>query len=48
MKTRNLTGDFDYFAAFALTNEEMIAIRGGNSDGGDEPVMVPPPPPIKY
>lgn len=43
METKN----FDMFAVFMLTAEEMTAIRGGDGKGGEDPVPVPPPPPIK-
>jgi len=45
METKELKKNIDFFAAFELTNEEMMAVKGG--DIGD-PVPIPPPPPIKY
>ena len=42
MKTLNFELTSDIFNEFALTNEEMIYVRGG--DG--EPVPMPPQPPI--
>lgn len=44
MKTLNFKKSNQFFTEFALTNEEMRKIRGG--DGGD-PIILPPPPPIK-
>jgi hypothetical protein len=45
MKTKNNETSFDIFAVYALTNEEMITVRGGDADGGPTPVT--PNPPIK-
>jgi len=44
MKNMNFETSFDIFAMCALSNDEMISVRGGN-DG--EPVPSTPPPPIK-
>jgi hypothetical protein len=44
MKTKILETTFEVFATFALSNDEMISVRGGD-DG--EPVPSPPLPPIK-
>jgi len=38
MKTLDFEKTVDIFAEFALSNEEMINVRGGDGD------MVPPPP----
>jgi hypothetical protein len=46
MKTRNFETSFDSFAVFALSNEEMIAVRGGN-DGEGGPGTNPTTPPVK-
>jgi hypothetical protein len=43
MKTLNLELAFDIFNEFALTNEEMISVRGGDAD----PIVLPSMPPIK-
>ena len=43
MKTLNFELTKDIFNEFALSNEEMIYVRGGESD----PVVLPPQPPIK-
>jgi hypothetical protein len=40
MKTLDFESTVDIFAEFALSNEEMINVRGG--DG--EPLKTPPPP----
>jgi hypothetical protein len=40
MKTLNFEKTVDIFAEFALSNEEMINVRGGDGPGD----MVPPPP----
>ncbi|HOK26686.1 MAG TPA: hypothetical protein P5320_02475 [Bacteroidales bacterium] len=45
METKELKKNLDFFAAFELTNEEMLTIKGG--DIGD-PTPVPPQPPKKY
>lgn len=44
MKTLNFKKSNEFFAEFALTNEEMIKVRGG--DGGD-PILKPTVPPVK-
>jgi|WetSurMetagenome_2_1015567.scaffolds.fasta_scaffold70650_2 hypothetical protein len=44
MKTQTLELTKDIFSTFALHNEEMINVRGGNSEG--EPIVLPTPPPI--
>ncbi len=44
MKTKNNETSFDIFASYALTNEEMITVRGG---GNGEPDVQPTNPPIK-
>jgi hypothetical protein len=46
MKTKNFEISFDSFAVFALTNEEMITVRGGGDDAGG-PVTNPTNPPVK-
>jgi hypothetical protein len=43
MKTLDFERTVDIFADYALSNEELINVRGG--DGGDQ--MLPPPPPVK-
>ncbi|MGD0581595.1 MAG: hypothetical protein ABR974_01470 [Bacteroidales bacterium] len=43
MKTKNTETSFDIFAVYALTNEEMITVRGG----GDDLPTYPTAPPIK-
>jgi hypothetical protein len=43
MKTKNNETSFDIFAVYALTNEEMTSVRGGESD----PIIQPTAPPIK-
>jgi hypothetical protein len=43
MKTLNLELAFDFLNEFALTNEEMINVRGGESD----PIIMPQMPPIR-
>ena len=43
MKTLNLESAFDIFNEFALTNEEMINVRGGEGD----PIVLPSMPPIR-
>lgn len=45
MKTKETEKNFDALAMFAMTNEEMITVRGGGEDGG--PGTIPPPPPVK-
>jgi len=43
MKTLNFELSKDIFNEFALTNEEMIYVRGGEGD----PVSLPTLPPVK-
>jgi hypothetical protein len=43
MENNNLKTGKDIFKEFALTNEEMINVRGGESD----PIIRPSDPPIK-
>jgi hypothetical protein len=43
MKTLNFKKTSDLFAGFALSNDEMIKVRGGENDG----TIKPPNPPIK-
>ncbi|MEI8225389.1 MAG: hypothetical protein WCG82_05625 [Bacteroidota bacterium] len=43
MKTLNFELTKDIFNEFALSNEEMIYVRGGELD----PVAIPTPPPIR-
>jgi hypothetical protein len=43
MKTLNFELTRDLLNEFALSNEEMICVRGGDSD----PVILPTPPPVK-
>ena len=43
MKTLNQELTFDNFNEFALTNEEMINVRGGDGD----PIILPSLPPIR-
>lgn len=45
MKTLNFKKSSQFFAEFALTNDEMRRVRGGSGDG--DPIILPPPPPIK-
>jgi hypothetical protein len=45
MKTLNFEKTKDIFAEFALSNDEMINVRGGSSQG--TPTVLPPFPPIK-
>ena len=42
MKTLNFEKTNDIFAEFALSNEEMINVRGGG-----EPIVLPTPPIIR-
>ena len=44
MKTQNFDTSIDVLEIFALSNDEMITVRGGN-DG--EPTPTTPPPPIR-
>jgi hypothetical protein len=47
LKTKKMkTLNFDLFEQYVLTNEEMLAVRGGD-DGDGDPTPTPPPPPIK-
>jgi hypothetical protein len=41
MKTKNFETSLDIFTVYSLTNEEMIAVRGG--EAGDPVVPVTPP-----
>ena len=41
MKTLNSNLTKDIFTEFALSNEEMIYVRGGDSDGVIKTVMPP-------
>jgi hypothetical protein len=43
MKNLNSELAKDLFNEFALSNEEMINVRGGDGD----PITIPTPPPIK-
>ena len=43
MKTLNFEQLKSIFDEFALSNEEMIKVRGGEGD----PIVFPPDPPIK-
>ena len=43
MKTLKFELTKDIFNEFALSNEEMIYVRGGEGD----PIVLPPPPPIR-
>lgn len=43
MKTLNFNLTNDIFTEFALSNEEMINVRGGHTD----PVTMTTPPPVK-
>ncbi len=45
MKNKELKKDFDFYAVFELTEEEMIVIRGGDGGPGD-PINPPTRPPI--
>jgi hypothetical protein len=44
MKTRNSKVEIDNFSKYALSNEEMMNIRGGDSGQGDPIVKTTPPP----
>lgn len=44
MKTQTFELTKDIFSTFALLNEEMIKVRGGNDEG--EPEVHPTPPPV--
>ncbi|MEI6049518.1 MAG: hypothetical protein WCS03_11515 [Bacteroidota bacterium] len=43
METLNFELTVDIFNKFALSNEEMIYVRGGEG----EPIIKPNPPPVK-
>jgi hypothetical protein len=43
MENKNLDLTLDIFKMFTLSNEEMINVRGGESD----PIIKTTPPPIK-
>lgn len=45
MKTLNYKKTENLFAGFALTNNEMLKVRGGEGEG--DPILKPPIPPIK-
>jgi ABC-type ATPase involved in cell division len=45
MKTLNFEETRDIFAEFALSNEEMIYVRGGSGEG--EPTLILFPPTVK-
>jgi hypothetical protein len=45
MKTLNFKKTSDLFAEFALSNDEMIKVRGGDGEG--DGTLKPPIPPIK-
>jgi len=45
MKTLNFKKTNLFFNEYALTNNEMLKIRGG--DGLGEPIIIPPVPPVK-
>jgi hypothetical protein len=45
MKTLNFKETREIFAEFALSNEEMIYVRGGGDEG--EPILILMPPTIK-
>jgi hypothetical protein len=42
MKNNKFETSFEVFAVFALSNEEMITVRGGN-EGDPQPGTVPTP-----
>lgn len=42
MKNKNFETSIDVFAAFALSNEEMITVRGGE-EGNPSGGTLPPP-----
>jgi len=46
MKTKNFETSFDSFAVFALSNEEMMTVRGG-TEGEGGPVSTPVVPPVR-
>jgi hypothetical protein len=43
MKNLNPELAIDFLNEFALSNEEMVNVRGGDGD----PITIPTPPPIK-
>jgi len=45
MKTLKLKNIDEIFVEYALTNEEMICVKGG--DAGGEPIIMPTTPPVK-
>ena len=45
MKTLNFERTNELFAEYAMSNEEMIMVRGGKGEG--VPTVLPPVPPIK-
>jgi len=45
MKTLNYEKTKEIFAEFALSDDEMIKVRGGDGEGN--PIILPNPPPIK-
>jgi hypothetical protein len=45
MKTLKIEKSKNIFVEFALSNEEMIYVRGGEKEG--EMIIKPPVPPIK-
>lgn len=45
MKTTTFKSTNEIFNGFALLNEEMIKVRGGDGEG--EPIVKPTPPPVK-
>jgi hypothetical protein len=45
MKTLNFKKTSDLFAEFALSNDEMIKVRGGESES--DGTLKPPIPPVK-
>jgi len=45
MKTLSLKNNNENFKEFALTNDEMFAVRGGTEEG--VPTVLPNPPRIK-
>lgn len=44
MKTITFESTNEIFNGFAMLNEEMIKVRGG--DGNGEPIVRPTPPPV--
>jgi len=46
MKTLNFQLTTDIFNEFALSNEEMIYVRGGGSVEESDPIIKTVPPPI--